>query len=122
MNVRELREELSKYPDDHIVCIDNMEILSVEPKPAYWDGTLNKIILDEKGRIEGIKLTSKGNKLEIRCRDLDDIFLDNPDVLVIYEGLNDWKINEYRERIERLREESREIIQEIEEEMPQKGK
>jgi hypothetical protein len=128
MNVGELKKELDKYPDDMPVCVGNEDIYYVNSEPAYWDGILQRLIIDESKKpyycIAGVKFTSKGSKLCLRTMGFKDVLLDNPEAIMQLDMGNscDRKILEYKKMVEKARVEMRTIIREVEEEMKKKEK
>lgn len=119
MTAGELIKELSKYPADEPVCINNHEVWCVEPKPAYWDGTLQRLIVDESKKpyysVIGVRYTNRGGKLELSSLDLGDVLLNDPDAIVEYDVTPSKK--EFLEKfVARERAEINQIIKEVEQE------
>jgi len=114
MNVGELIEQLSKYPKDVPVCVDNNPIYFTDMTAAYWDGRLNQIVHDEEKRgkeysIIGWKITSRGHKVVLRTMELEDALLDSPDLPVTYD-LEEHSVDRYRDSVEQTRKEMKEMI------------
>lgn len=120
MNVGELKAELKNYPDDMPVCVDNIDIYFVDPKPAYWDGVLQRLVIDESKKpyycVVGGKFTTKGSKLNLSTMSIKDHLLDFPDSPVEFDmgGSCEEKVQAYREMVDRWRAEIRQIMAEIE--------
>lgn len=122
MNVGELKAELAKYPDDIPVCVDNIDIYFLDLKPAYWDGILQRLIIDESKKpyysVVGGKFADKGSKLNLQTMSIKDHLLDFPDSPVEFDmrGSCVEKIKTYQSMVDRWRTEIRQIMAEIDEE------
>jgi hypothetical protein len=114
MNVGELIEQLSKYPKDVPVCVDNNPIYFTDMTGAYWNGRLNQIVHDEEKKsheysIIGWKITSKGYKVVLNVMELEDVMQNNPDIPVEYD-LEAHSVDRYRDSVEQTRREIKEMI------------
>jgi len=88
MKTKELIEQLKENdPSGELeVCVDNLPIYFVDVLPAYWDGRLQCLIQDHSKdpyyNIVGYRITSNGDKLNLRTMDLGTVLLDNPEAVV----------------------------------------
>lgn len=98
------------------VCVDNIDIYFVEPKPAYWDGRLQVLKRDEsmKGyNIVGAKWISSGKKINLVTVSIKEAMIDNPDLPV--EVIDIFVNKRMQKEVDQWRAEARQIIKEAEE-------
>ena len=73
------------------VGVGNIDIFSVEPMPAYYDGRFQKLIRDEKLApyfdVVGAKYCSHGSKIKLIPMSVTDVLWDNPDAEIDYSDL-----------------------------------
>ena len=94
------------------VCVGNEDIWYVEPKPAYWDGCLQRLIRDETKQgynIVGAKYQGEGTKISIRTLSIEDAVFENPELPVSYECGNPDRRTELHHKVEQWREDGRKI-------------
>lgn len=103
-------------PSGELECsVWGYDVYSVEMLPAYWDGNLQVIERDERGRVVGGKITDQGNKVVIKYMTLCDLLLDYPDLPVKFEGMTASR-REWAERyIEQSRNKNKQIIKGVHE-------
>lgn len=101
-------------PSGELECFGcgNSDITYVDCLPAYYDGSGQLIIRDEKGRVIGAKFLRSGNKVCIRTMDIEDALWDNPDLPVDFSEIQEW--HNYRENVEKIRKEVKEYIERFE--------
>jgi len=123
MTIKELIDELKKcaekYGPDITVCAnDNQEIWFWTKEPAYWNGCLHKVHIDESVKnfrnVKRVEITSEGEKLVLHSFSTDSAILDEADFPVVFNISNEDKKKEWEERIEEWRKETRRIDKEIE--------
>ena len=121
MTLQEMVNAGQKLIDDGVdpetpVCVNNKEIYFMAVEPAYWDGCLQKLIEDPSKRpywsIVGVKITQNGNKVSLNPMGVEDVIADLPDCPVEIDVEN--HAEEWRERIEKWRKETKEIDREME--------
>lgn len=99
-------------------CVGNADIYFLEPKPAYWDGSLQLLIHDETKKpfysIVGAKRTNKGTKVDIVAMSIEDCLWDDPEMLVDYSEISETRKNDYLERDNFVRQKGVEINEELE--------
>lgn len=119
MKVGELIKELEQYDPETEVCVNNLDIYFTEEVPAGYDGVLERLIIDEKKKpyysIVGGKVTSQGMKVRLRCYGIEDIILDDLEAPVDLSGLSEYYRKRWQDKIDKYREEFRQMIKEIEE-------
>jgi len=54
------------------VCVHNVDIMYIESLPAYYDGTLQVLVRDEDGKIQGAKYVRSGDKIKINTMSISD--------------------------------------------------
>lgn len=68
------------------VCVDNADILFVEPQPAFWDGYLQVLIRDTTKEpyynVVGAKYVNEGKKICIHQHSIEDAITENPELPV----------------------------------------
>jgi len=114
MKTKDLIAELQKLdPEGELeCCVDNADIHFVDRVPAYYDGCLQVLLKDEKGRIQGAKYTSEGVKIKIHTLSVCDAIFDWQDMPVEFEG--SYNFDYYKERVESFREQTEEICNDVE--------
>ena len=91
MKTKELIAELQRIDPDGEgeVCVDNRDIYYVAREPAYWDGRLQRLVIDETKKpywcIAGGKFVSRGDKISIQALSLFDLATDDPDTPVEFD-------------------------------------
>lgn len=115
MKTKELIELLQKEdPSGEIeCCVDNSPIMFISCQPAYYDGTLRKLILDENGSVVGIKFITSGSKIRLQLYDYDDLIADDPDAIIDFTECSNPR--SYKEIVDKQRSESREVHAQINE-------
>jgi hypothetical protein len=98
------------------VCVGNQDIYFVEQLPAYYDGRLQTLIVDNSPnpRINGVKVHSSGNKVQIHIMGVEDVLLDDPDATIDLSDLNpeSQTFKYWTARVEKLRKGYTEPLQE----------
>ena len=114
MKTKELIKQLQEIdPSGELeCCVGNADILFLDREPAYWDGCLQVLVKDEKGRIVGGKYTCKGSKVIIKTLSFGDAIFDVYDFPVEFEGERDWGY--YKERVEFFRKQAEDIGNDVE--------
>jgi hypothetical protein len=113
VKVKDLIEKLKTFEPDTEVCVDNVDILDVVQEPAYWDGCLQILKRDENCNyynVIGAKLESNGVKVVILPHSIEDATLNNPELPVEY---TEYSRAHYFDRVEKWREEHRNIIRKV---------
>lgn len=120
MKTRELILALQKAdPNGELeVVVGNEPIFFLTNDPAYWDGTLQKLILDNTCHfynVVGAVYCRVGAKIQIHTHSITDALWKNPDLQVRYEG---YMCEErHRDNVERTRIEAKRVIKEIKEDL-----
>lgn len=104
------------------VCVGNEEIYTAAREPAYWDGRLERHIIDESKRpyycIVGGKIVSSGKKVELYPMGIDAILENDPDAPIdITDCGSEESAKDWGARIERRRAQVKKIKKEVEEEL-----
>lgn len=119
MKSKELIALLQKEdPDgDTDVCTGISPVVEVYRSPAYYDGSLERLIRDEQGKIISAKIVRTGDKIVLRTMGLDDaIFYALEAGYDLPVDLSDCSGSaRYAETIAKYREESRLAIVEADE-------
>jgi hypothetical protein len=92
MKVKELIKQLLKEAngDENLeVCIGNIDISFVHKEPAYYDGSLQVIVRNEKGRPIGGKYKREGSKIQIDTLDFYTLLWDKPEAEIDYSELDE---------------------------------
>jgi hypothetical protein len=98
------------------VSVGNHDIYFIERQPAYWDGSLQRIIIDESKKpyysVVGAKVVSSGFKLTLHTMGVEDVLENEPDAPVDLSDLEahmpdsyeDWKrrVENYRNEIKQI--------------------
>lgn len=124
MTTRELIQELLAVDPtgETDVCIGNETIVYVDKLPAYYDGVMEKIILDKSMYdFTGAKYVRQGMKVCIYSRSIKDVLSDKYDLIIDYSELNPDRAKEYKESNEKWIEECKKIDKEIENEQIDRG-
>lgn len=93
-------------------CIGNCDIIGIHTDPGYWDGCLQVLERDEKGRIKGGKYCSGQTKVVIRTYSIRDFVVDNNNFKVSYDG--DYARKHYEPMIKEAREWSDKLHDDVE--------
>ena len=104
-------------------CVENLDIFSVEPWPAHYDGRLQVLSRDPKIKpfynVTGGKYVATGTKIMITPLSIEDAIFEDPELPIeipdgdLYHKL---KVELYHKlKVEKYREESRKLNKEIEE-------
>ena len=119
MTIKELMAEFQDMIDHGVdpetpVCAGNYEVYFAEIQPAYYDGRLQRIVIDPAKRpyysIVGAKVTAEGNKCSLHCLGVESVVFDNPDIPVDLSELGNKEDEQHwKKRIEEWRAESRAI-------------
>jgi hypothetical protein len=116
MKNKELIAILQQYDPDIEVCVDNYDIYFVDKVEAYWDGRLQRLVLDESKKphyhVVGAKVACSGWKLRLHTMGVSDVLLNDPDAPVDLSDLEknmtvsyqDWKkrVEKERQRIKNI--------------------
>jgi hypothetical protein len=99
-------------------CVGNVDIHFVDTEPAYYDGSLQVLIRDESKKpyfdIVGGKYVDKGTKVVIHTFALSDLIFDFPDAKIDLSELSEGRRQRYEEHINKTRQKSLDIHNEIE--------
>ncbi len=98
-----------------VCCIGNEPIDAVYPSPAYYDGRLEVLEKDDDGNIIGARWESAGFKVVFHTENIEDAIYGDPDLPVTYEGMCQNTADRYKDGIEKMRNESRQLAKEMEE-------
>lgn len=103
------------------VGVGNIDIFSVEPMPAYYDGRFQKLIRDEKLApyfdVVGAKYCSHGSKIKLIPMSVTDVLWDNPDALIDYSELgspDSQYVKERKAQDDTTRQQSRDVEMKVE--------
>jgi hypothetical protein len=91
MKTKELIAQLQKEdPEGNLeVCVGNISISFVHREPAYYDGPLQVIVRNEKGRPIGGKYKREGSKIQIETLDFYTLLWDHPEADIDYSELTE---------------------------------
>jgi hypothetical protein len=95
-------------------CVGNADIVAVEQMPAYYDGKLQILSKDEKGRIIGAKYKGSGLKLKIKVMDICDALFSYPDLAVDYSDLSSANAEEFKRVDDEIRDQRNAIMIDLE--------
>lgn len=103
------------------VCVGNEDIIEItSPMPGYWDGTFFKIHIDDAAKTEnnvrGIKAVEMGakfDKIKLQTLNMEEAFLENPDVEWIGGTYNPARERQWRTEVEVYRARGRVLRMEI---------
>lgn len=114
MKTKDLIAELQKADPsgENECCIGNADIHCVYAEPAYWDGCLQVLLRDKSNpyyNIIGAKYVGTGTKVVISPLSISDAIFEDENLPVTYEGISDFKIKSYEEKIQKARKETNEI-------------
>ena len=91
------------------VCVGNEDIYFAERLPAYYDGRLQVLILDEKKKpyyhIDGLKITGKGDKIKLHTVSLEDILWHNKNAVIDTSELSARSQKEYQDAVDEIKAE-----------------
>jgi hypothetical protein len=94
-------------------CVENQDIFSVEPWPAYYDGRLQVLSRDPKIKpfynVVSGKYVDKGTKIMITPLSIEDAIFENPELPVDIPDGDTY----HKNKVEKYREESRKLQMEI---------
>lgn len=97
------------------VCVGNYDILQIFPSPAWYDGSLQVLIRDERllplYDVIGGKFVRNGDKIVIETLSIQDVLLDDPGSVIKYD---EWKDDSDESRVKKWREDGFELEKEIE--------
>ena len=105
MKTKDLIAKLQKEDptgEEH-VCVGNVDISFISNEPAYWDGTQQIVIRDEKGRAVGGKYHRSGRKIQIHLCAFSDLVWDNKDFVVDYSELPGDRLEQYKKNHDDIR-------------------
>ena len=90
------------------VCVGNEDIHFPSREPAYYDGPLQVYQRDmsQNGyfNIRGVKRTYSGDKIQMHSYSIADLFADQPDMPITYEGMYPESEQRFREQDKAIRE------------------
>lgn len=73
------------------VTVNNATILDAFVAPARMDGFLSVVTLDDVGTPSKVELVGSGDKVMLMTMDMKDAIADNPEVLMVYDDINDYE-------------------------------
>jgi len=88
-------------PEDECrVCIGNCPVREIVKDIYYWDGREEYIIRDENDQVIKVGYTDSGHKINIRCDNIADALMDNPNAEIdlsgiIYQGVANPRYKNY---------------------------
>ena len=95
------------------VCVENCDISWIDCEPAYYDGSQQILIRNEKGKIIGGKYHRNGKKIQIHLMSFNDVLWDR-EIPIDYSELNESRQEECKKNHEDIVKRSKEIQLEIE--------
>lgn len=120
MKSKDLIAELQKLdPSGEIEVIADGDIYFASLEPAYYDGCLQTLIRDPAlapyYNIIGMKITGRGQKIQLHCMNMRDVIFDEDEKPLIFDlsELNDNRKERYQLAIDRYREHNLEITQNL---------
>lgn len=100
------------------VCVNNVDIWTVQTEPAYWDGRLQLLIRDESKKpyfdVIGGKYCTKGSKIVLTPMSVSDVLWGDPEAIVDYSELGEARAEDYRASDEKTRQACRDVILKVE--------
>lgn len=96
------------------VCVGNVDISFVSNEPAYWDGTQQIVIRDEKGYAISGKYHRSGRKIQVYLCSFGDLIWDHKDFVIDYSELPDDRREQYKKNHDDIREASKNIDYQLE--------
>ena len=124
MNIQEMIDELQEYikrgiPPETPVCVSNKEVYMTEVVEAYYDGELQKLIIDESQKphycIVGSKATGKGLKCRLTPMGVEDVIWENINAKFDFDDLNERNREFWLEKIEEWKKEIIQTDKQVEE-------
>lgn len=115
MKTKELIKRLQKADPtgEGEVCYGNEDILFIETLPAYYDGSLQVLVRDEKRddyNVVGAKFVRTGSKVQIVTYSIEDAVYDNPELPVEFDQ---WASDRDRTRLDEWRLKARKLDDEL---------
>jgi len=124
MNGNQLKALIDKLdPTGEIeIAIGNQDIYFGEVQPAYWDGRLERLIIDESKRgkcysVIGAKVIGSGQKLTLHTMGVSDVLMGDADAHIDLSNLeknmpssyNTWKqqVEDWRKSFKAIEEQIR---------------
>lgn len=101
------------------VCVDNKDIYFAEVVEAYWDGRLQRIVIDESKKpyysVVGAKVLASGNKLRLHTMGVEDVLDNDPDAPVDLTDLERMPTShtDWTQRVENMRKEIKMITEQV---------
>lgn len=96
-------------------CVNNIDIISVDIEPAYWDGPLQVLIHDKSKEpyfdVVGGKITKKGTKINICTLPISDLVWGNENFPLEFD--NDENLDREKGEYEKIRIEGKNIRKQI---------
>lgn len=120
MKVKELIKKLeeSDPTGDLEVSVDSIDVFSVYSLPAYYDGAQQVLIRDETKKpyfdVVGAKFCDSGRKIVIKTLSISDLIWDKPDAEIDFSDLSEFRKQQYKENIDKLRKESKDFSNKLE--------
>lgn len=108
-----LLQEADPTGEEHVV-VGNVDISGVYKEPAYWDGTAQKIIRDEKGTPIGGKYCREGCKIQVDTLDFNTLIWDRTELPIDYSELDPDRQISYKENHDKIRTAARNVDYELE--------
>lgn len=125
MKTKELIRRLQEIdPTGELECsVGGEDIFFCQHLPGYYDGSYEVLLRDESKRpyydVVGVRICRHADKINIRTLSFEDFLLDHPDGLIEYDSESTRALSE--KRIERVREETKQMIAEVDAEFAQKA-
>ncbi len=126
MKVKELIKLLNEADPtgEEIVCVGSKDIHFVENLPAYYDGSAQQLIHDESKRpfysIIGGKYYRKGRKVKIHTLSFEGCIWNDVNFPIDYSELGESSLEYYQKMNDKIREESKRDLDELEKEFKTK--
>lgn len=119
MKTKELIRQLQEAdPSGELeCCVENVDILSVQILPAYYDDYLQVLIRDENDHfynVIGAKYVGSGSKVVISPHSICDAIFENQDLPVEYVGVSQSSKAAYEKEVTKRRQETQDIGNDVE--------
>lgn len=82
-----LLQETDPSGEEHC-CVDNIDIVSINKTPAYYDGCREEVILNESGDPISAKIIREGYKINISTLSIQDLLYMDPGLTIMFKGHN----------------------------------
>lgn len=125
MKNKELIALLQQEDPELEVCVGSRDIYFIERLPAYYDGCLQRLIIDERKKpnysIAGVKIMVSGDKLTLHTVSVEDVVYSHPDYPVDLSDLEEHapvQFKDWTARIKEWRKEAKEIKARLDKKYP----